>query len=423
MIKKVAFLLLVLMTNLSFSQHIKLLNFSGGNEPSVAVNPNNNAEMILAFNTNTVLKSNDTGKTFSKIKVSSDYGFYGDPVLYWSKNNSIYLAHLAKNKKLKWPESFDRIVFQTGNFKQKKWSKSTGIGYSLGKMQDKPWFSVDENLNSKFYNRIYITWTQFDKYGSKNPLDSSRILFSYSTDNGKNFSQATSISIENGDCQDGDNTLEGATTCVDSNGNVHCVWSGYDKLWYTCSKDGGINWVKPMVVSEHKDGWSMKPPNIYRANGMPFIQIVDGKLLLIWAQKEENNKNKIMIKWKNLNEDVWSENQYLNDNLNDDLIGEYMPNMVVSKGKVYIVYYQCENKIRDEKTYSIVVSELKFLGNRVEVIHKELIQSEFNAQNNAFIGDYLGIDDLNQLDNEVMVAYTMLDKNNKSYIVVERVNF
>ena len=150
MIKKVTFLLLVLMTNLSFSQYVKLLNFSGGNEPSVAVNPNNNAEMILAFNTNTVLKSQDTGKTFSKIKVSSDYGFYGDPVLYWSKNNSIFLAHLAKNKKLKWPESFDRIVFQTGNFKQKKWSKSTGIGYSLGKMQDKPWFSVDENLKSKF---------------------------------------------------------------------------------------------------------------------------------------------------------------------------------------------------------------------------------------------------------------------------------
>lgn len=423
MIKQQIAFITLLIFNFSYSQHVKLTQFSGGNEPSIAVNPNNNAEVILAFNNNNVLKSNDTGKTYTKLKVSSSFGFYGDPVLYWGKNNSIYLAHLAKNKKLKWPESFDRIVFHSANYKQKKWSKSTGIGFTLGKMQDKPWFSLDENKLSLYYNRIYITWTQFDKYGSKNPLDSSRILFSYSNDNGKSFVPAKPISTFNGDCQDGDNTLEGATTCVDSSGTVHCVWSGFDKLWYTFSKDGGLNWEIPLAVSEHKDGWSMKPPNIYRANGMPFIQLLGDKLLLVWAQKEDNNKNKVMIKWKNLYENKWTESQYLSDKLTDDLIGEYMPNMVVSKGKAYIVYYQCENKVRDEKTYSIVVSELKIANNKAEVVHKELVKSEFNAQNNAFIGDYLGIDDLTQSQNEVIVAYTMLDSNFKSYIVVERVSF
>ncbi len=423
MIKKLFFLQFLFIFKWGYAQQVKLTQYSGGNEPSIAVNPNNNSEIVLAFNTNTVLKSRDTGKTFAKIKASSEFGFYGDPVLYWGKNNSIYLAHLAKNKKLSWPESFDRIVFHSAAFNQKKWNKSTGIGFTLGKMQDKPWFSVDENLNSKFYNRIYITWTQFDKYGSKNPLDSSRILFSYSDDNGKTFTLAKPISQLNGDCKDGDNTLEGATTCIDSNGTVHCVWSGFDQLWYTKSSDGGVNWTKPLVVCEHKEGWSMKPPNIFRANGMPFIQIVQDKLLMVWAQKEDNNKNKVIVKWKNLKDDYWSETQYLNDKLTDELIGEYMPNMVVSNGKAYIVYYQCENKIRDEKTYSIVVSELKILNNKVEVVHKELVKSDFNAQNNAFIGDYLGIDDLNLLGNQVLVAYTMLDNNYKPYVVVERVEF
>ena len=104
--------------------------FKGGNEPSLVINPNNNAEVVLAFNTNNVFKSSDTGKTFERIKVSSKFGFYGDPVLVNGINNNVYLVHLAKNDKLKWPESFDRIVFQSFDYNSKVVKKSVGINKS-----------------------------------------------------------------------------------------------------------------------------------------------------------------------------------------------------------------------------------------------------------------------------------------------------
>ena len=59
-------------------------------------------------------------------------------------------------------------------------------------------------------NNIYVTWTQFDNYGSPDPADSSLIMFSRSTDGGQTWSQAARISKEGGDCIDSDNTVEGA---------------------------------------------------------------------------------------------------------------------------------------------------------------------------------------------------------------------
>ena len=42
-------------------------------------------------------------------------------------------------------------------------------------------------------NHIFLTWTQFDQYGSFNPADSSIILFSRSFDQGETWSEAKRI--------------------------------------------------------------------------------------------------------------------------------------------------------------------------------------------------------------------------------------
>jgi hypothetical protein len=89
-----------------------------------------------------VFVTNDAGRTWDLVVVDPKQGFYGDPVLKWAKNNTVYLAHLAKNKQLPWPQHFDRIVFERSQDGGRSFT-ATDVGYNEGKMQDKPWVSLD----------------------------------------------------------------------------------------------------------------------------------------------------------------------------------------------------------------------------------------------------------------------------------------
>ena len=49
-------------------------------------------------------------------------------------------------------------------------------------MEDKPYVVTDNSPESPYFGNLYLAWTHFDKYASKNPADSSQIYFSRSTD-------------------------------------------------------------------------------------------------------------------------------------------------------------------------------------------------------------------------------------------------
>lgn len=148
-----------------------------GNEPSIAVDPRNPNRTIIGVNTSTVLVTEDPAmKRWQTVVVNPPQGFYGDPVMKISQSGMVFLAHLAKNKQGTWPQFFDRIVFERSLDSGKTFS-SVDVGYHEGKMQDKPWFTLDEWADSPGKGNVYLTWTEFDKYGSGSPQDSSRIWF------------------------------------------------------------------------------------------------------------------------------------------------------------------------------------------------------------------------------------------------------
>ena len=68
-----------------------------------------------------------------------------------------------------------------------------------------------------------MSWTEFDNYGSTSSSDSSRILFSFSSDSGNTWSTPLKICDQEGDCIDDDNTVEGAVPAVGPNGEVYVV--------------------------------------------------------------------------------------------------------------------------------------------------------------------------------------------------------
>ena len=278
-----------------------------GNEPAVAFSPINPQKGVLAFNVNQVYTTDDGGKTWSLTVVDPLQGFYGDPVLKYGKNGTVYLAHLSKNKNLPWPQHFDRIVFERSVDGGRLFT-ATDVGYHPGKMQDKPWFAVDEWSGSKFKGNIYLSYTEFDVYGSKLPTDSSRIFFAVSNDDGRSFSTPVKVSDKCGTADDDDGTLEGANCAITPDGVIHLVWAGRDTIWYDKSVDGGKTWGTDKVIGLQRGGWNHgELPGQMRANGMPFIVASKkGELYVVYSSSplkefelEKKSSNAESGSWSN----------------------------------------------------------------------------------------------------------------------------
>ena len=180
----------------------------------------------------------------------SPYGVWGDPCIFSDTSGSFYYIHLS-NPPADSGNWIDRIVCQKSTDAGISWSSGTYTGLNGSKAQDKAWAIVDPKTNI-----IYVTWTQFDHYGSNNPNDSSIILFSKSSDGGLSWSTPKRISDLAGDCLDSDNTAEGAVPAVGPDGEIYVAWSNRNMLFFDKSLDQGSTWLNnDVVVSDQPGGW------------------------------------------------------------------------------------------------------------------------------------------------------------------------
>lgn len=368
-------------------------------ECTVAINPKNSDKVVAASNINFVYRSKNGGKSFSSKKVNSPLGFYGDPVLLYDEFGNCYIAHLSQDKSKTWPESFDQIVVQKSNDDGKSWSKGVGIGKN-GKMHDKPWLSVDRNQQSPFKNNVYLTWTEFDKYESKNPLDSSRILFSRSNDFGKTFSAPICISDKSGDCADSDFTVEGATTATGPHGEVYALWAGHENLYLDVSFDGGGTWGRDKVVCSINKGWDIDIPEFYRTNGLPFLSCNKRGTLYACSVKEDAGKNKVFYIHSKDGGNTWSEKKFIEPDAETQTI---MPHAYLdySTGNYYIIYYALGNNKLDVKLAYLLDGESQWT-------YVQLNDQPLKIPGKKiFFGDYIGVCGL---ANQVSAVWTELEQ-------------
>lgn len=225
------------------------------NEPAVALDPRKPELQLVATNITHQFRSKNGGRRFRHIEAKSSYGVYGDPVLLFDEKGIAYFVHLSKDKTRHWPDFFDGIVVQRSVDGGKTWSDGVCLGQN-GRMHDKAWISADQALRSPERGNLYLSWTQFDRYESRDPKDSTRILFSRSTDGGISFSEPVIISDRSGDCLDGDHTVEGVTTCTGPDGTVFAVWAGAEKLYLDESHDGGLHWGTDRIIAAVPGGWT-----------------------------------------------------------------------------------------------------------------------------------------------------------------------
>ena len=272
---------------------------------------------------------------------------------------------------------------------------------------------------SKYKNNIYTAWTEFDKYGSSSPQDSTRILFSRSVDQGNDWSVPVRVSDTGGDCIDSSRTVEGAVPCVGPNGEIYISWSGPLGIMFDKSLDGGKTFGKDIFVASQPGGWAFNVSGISRANGLP-ITVCDtsmsqhrGNIYIMWSDKRngEDNTDVFIIKSTDKGE-TWGKVVKVNDdNSNRE---QFFPWLSVdhTTGNIYVVFYDRRNTQRDATDVFLARS----IDGGDSFSNFKISNSSFVPTKNIFFGDYINIAAFNKkifpvwmrLDNNILSIWTAL---------------
>jgi hypothetical protein len=372
------------------------------NEPSIMINPKNPNQVVAGSNINNYYYSDNGGLTWQEGQLNSTYGVWGDPVIDVDTNGDFYFFHLSNPQVGNW---IDRIVCQKSTDGGQNWNNGSYMGLNGTKAQDKHWSAIDRTNNN-----IYVTWTQFDNYGTSNPLDSSIILFSKSLNSGQTWSPAKRINRVAGDCIDSDNTTEGAVPCVGPNGEIYVSWAGPVGLVFNRSLDQGETWMDTNVlVSDIPGGWDFAVPGIYRANGLP-VTCCDisngpyrGTVYINWSDQRNGTTDTDIWFIKSTDGGLtWGERK----RVNNDPPGkhQFFTWMTVdqSNGYIYFVFYDRRNNSNTQTDVYIAVS-----ADAGETFtNYKISESPFTPYSTIFFGDYTNISATNNI---VRPIWTRLD--------------
>jgi hypothetical protein len=390
---------LLISTNILYSQSAYTNVMIGSNynphEVSISINPKNINKICAGANLNIYYYSSNGGTSWIEGYLQSTYTVISDPAIFVDTVGSFYYLHLVYTGPL------DRIVCQKSTNGGADYNNGTYTGYNPPKEQDKPW-GVADFIHGPRGNWIYVTWTQFDVYGSNNPADSSNILFSRSTDGGATWDPAIGakrINQKAGDCWDSDNTMEGAVPCIGPNGEVYVSWAGplssnNFKIFFTSSTDGGTTWLTNNVIAgSQPGGWDYFINGLQRSNGQP-ITCCDvssgqyrGTIYINYSDSAGPGDHDVKI-IKSTNGGInWSDPI----RVNDDPAGkeQFFTWMTIDQvtGYLYTVFYDRRN-YADANT-DVFMARSTDGGNTW--INERISASPFTPTSSTFFGDYNNI--------------------------------
>jgi hypothetical protein len=396
----------------SFWSHVALAQFpnimiSNTNDPeevSIHINPKNTNQVVAGANLNNLFVSNDGGLTWN-VSILTDplNGVWGDPIVFTDTTGNFYYAHLSNPPAGTW---IDRIVFQKSTDGGVTWGAGTYTGLNGIKAQDKEGIAVN-HLN----NEIYVTWSEFDSYGSTLSTDSSRILFSKSTDAGATWSTPVRISKIAGDCIDSDNTVEGAVPTVGPAGEIYVSWVGTSGIVFNKSLDGGTTWL-PMEthVTTVPGGWDYMISGLQRCNGLPSTHCDisggpnHGTIYINWTDQRNGTTDT----------DVWLVKSTDGGNtwtsplrVNDDAPGkqQFLTWMAIDQasGNIFCLFYDRRNYSTGNQT-DVYLAKSMDGGNTF--INYQINEFSFVPSPVVFFGDYVGLSVVGEMVRPIWMEYS-----------------
>lgn len=313
---------------------------------TIAINPRQPANILAARTPDNLYVTKDGGTTWAKKKVSSPLGVSGDPALITDEKGNFYFFHQSASDGSgeEGAPRPDRIVVQRSGDGGENWSDGESIGVNPSRHLQGQWATIDGRGN------LYVSWTQFDRFGDPSASCQSNIMFSMSK-NGKKWTEPVVISQAAGSCVPDGNGPSGAVPAVTYDGKVMIAWSGHESILLDRSFNGGEWWLSnDIVVNAHTGGSVLDIPGHGACGNTPMLLTDNskshyrGSLYLVWAdQRNGEDDTDIWFTRSHNFGDNWS----APSRVNDDGKGkhQYMPWMAVdqSTGYIYILYYDRRN--------------------------------------------------------------------------------
>lgn len=360
-------------------------------EVSIALNPRNLNELAVGANIRYLFRSSDGGFNWDNTQLNSDYGFWGDPCLTYDDSGVLYYEHLSGAN---WqdPEFLWRIVVQRSTDNGLNFDGGQQIGYFPPTMQDKAWLGLDRSQTASRGN-LYTSWTEFDRYGSKLPPDSSRIYFSMTSDRSLSWSDRVRIDDTAGDCLDGSYTDEGATSAATKDGSVLVAWSARNEIYLDESSDGGKTFGKDRVITDQPGGWDFSIPGVNRANGFAMLASdlnakspYYGRVYLMWSDQRRGVTD-VYFMHSTDNGASWSPRLQVNSD--SSLKHHFFPSLALDPvtARIYIVYYDRRN-YDDDRTDVYLA---KSIDGGESFSDQKISESVFRPVDSVFFGDYMHI--------------------------------
>lgn len=293
---------------------------NGQNQPFIAQNPKDAANLIASSNDELApsgqgtgfYASHDGGQTWpcqGHIDLSP-FGkiAFGDAWQAFDADGNAYLSTIA----LPLLDPGQRLRFDTADIFVAK-STDGGCSYSsISKVasnsqnisDDKPSIAADTNPASPHANNLYVAWTQY-KDAARGADEDSRvqIVVARSSDGGATWSKPVGLSDETRAIFPGIPPRQGANVKVGPDGTVYVTWADTVDFQIVqriaSSKDGGKKFSDPITVAAIADEFSFPGGATFRQLGrvLPSFSIApEGTLYLAWAERQLGHTSVVLTK-------------------------------------------------------------------------------------------------------------------------------
>jgi hypothetical protein len=371
------------------------------NEPSIAVNPNNANEVVVAFQPATIAYSTDGGQTFALADLPSVEGWRGggDVSVTFDNQGHLYLATLHFDK-LGSPSYWAHGAGRNGIFVRRSvdggetWDKDAATvkafqGNELNiQWEDMPRVFADARPHSPYAGNVYVGWIEWQ-------LDKSIIMFSRSSDRGKTFAPPMRISTHPGLPRDDNGGLVGFVGAVGTDGSIYAVWNDGGTITFTQSHDGGKTFAPSHAVID------VAPPYFGGAGGIPGVSRAMGFPQIGVGRREGKHAEPLYVAWSDYrNGDVdvfcassaddgrtWSRPVRVNNDPIHDGIDQFFQWMSVDpvSGDVYVQFYDRRDDPVNRRTGFTLARSTD--GGKT-FVNYAWAENSFETQQPAFLGDY-----------------------------------
>jgi hypothetical protein len=387
-------------------------------EVSVAINPTLPDHIVAVSHqtgkpgepaSNHCYVSADWGRTWKTVACPNpDRRIQGDDAIGFGPDGTAHRTYIAfQGIRTRRPLRAVTGIFTSASRDGLEWSPPVPVLDHINSVQpfeDKPLLGIDTSADSPHRGNLYVAWTRFDVYGSRDRAYKSHIYFSRSRDGGRSFSPPWRISDKAGNAADDSGTVEGAMPAIGPRGEVYVTWAGPLGIVFKKSTDGGWSFGADRVIAKYSPpakgkgeggrGWSLPAPGVPRHNGMPVLGVdlshgpKRGSIYVNWIDKRHGDLDVFAIASRDGGA-TWSDPVRVNDDKMGNGKDQLFTWMAVDPvdGSVNAFFYDR----RDLKGTLTGLTLARSVDGGRTFVNYRVQQEPFPCYPDVFMGDYIGV--------------------------------